>query len=61
MTPVSGTVTEVNAKLEDTPGLLNKSPEQDGWIAKIQVADQAELEGLMTAEQYQAFTEEEGA
>ncbi|KAK3650728.1 glycine cleavage system H-protein subunit [Elasticomyces elasticus] len=58
MTPVGGTILEVNSVLEDKPGTINKSPEGDGWLAKIKVSDAAELEGLMDAEAYRAFTEE---
>jgi len=49
---------EVNHVLEEKPGTINKSPEGDGWLAKIKVADPAELEKLMDAEAYKAFTEE---
>jgi len=50
--PVSGIVKEVNEKLNDQPGLLNKSPEEDGWLCKIQLSNPAEVEDLMTAEAY---------
>ena len=62
MTPVSGTVTESNAVLEEKPATINKSPEADGWIAKIQLADgQADLGTLMDPEAYEKFTgEQEG-
>lgn len=58
MTPVSGKVVDANSKLEETPGLLNKSPEEDAWIAKIEVGDLEELDGLMDAEAYKSFTDE---
>jgi glycine cleavage system H protein len=50
--PLSGTVTEVNTALNDDPGLINKAPYTDGWIAKLTGFSAAEAEGLMTAEQY---------
>ncbi|KIM85287.1 hypothetical protein PILCRDRAFT_817286 [Piloderma croceum F 1598] len=50
--PVSGIVKEVNEKLNDQPGLLNKSPEEDGWLCKIQLSNPAEVEDLMTAKAY---------
>ena len=57
LTPVSGTVAEVNNALEETPGQLNKDPEGGSWIAKIKLS--GEPEGtLMNAEEYKAFTEE---
>lgn len=58
LTPVTGTIVEANSVLEDKPGNLNKDPEGEGWLAKIKVGDKAELEGLMDAEAYKAFTEE---
>ncbi|THY67622.1 glycine cleavage system H protein [Aureobasidium pullulans] len=58
MTPVAGVIVEANAVLEEKPGTINKSPEGDGWIAKIEVKDVKEVEGLMDAEAYKAFTEE---
>lgn len=58
MTPVSGTITEANSVLEDKPGNINKDPEGEGWLAKIKVADKKEVEALMDAAAYKAFTEE---
>lgn len=58
MTPVSGTIVAVNNALEEKPGQINKSPEAEGWLAKIKVSDVKEFEGLMGAEAYRAFTEE---
>ncbi|OAV87196.1 glycine cleavage system H protein [Puccinia triticina 1-1 BBBD Race 1] len=57
--PVSGTVTEVNTKLTDQAGLLNKSPEDDGWLAKIQLSSPQELENLLSEESYKAHIEGE--
>ena len=52
--PISGEVVEVNdEKLEDEPEYVNEAP-YDAWICKIKVADMAEYEGLLTAEQYEA-------
>ncbi|KIY47017.1 glycine cleavage system H protein [Fistulina hepatica ATCC 64428] len=50
--PVSGTVEDINQNLADQPGLLNKSPEQDGWLCKIKLSKPEELETLMTKEAY---------
>ena len=61
MTPVSGKVTEANNLLEDKPGTINKSPEADGWIARMEVKDAKEIEGLMDVKAYADFTgEKEG-
>ncbi|KAK2813413.1 hypothetical protein FQN50_000729 [Emmonsiellopsis sp. PD_5] len=59
MSPVTGTVVEVNTVLEETPKVINQSPEEDGWFAKIQVADKSELDGLLDKKGYQALLEEE--
>jgi glycine cleavage system H protein len=58
MTPVSGIITEANAVLEEKPSMINKSPEGEGWIAKIEVKDVKEIEGLMDEVAYKKFTEE---
>jgi glycine cleavage system H protein len=53
--PISGTVKEVNEKLEDTPGIVNSSPEADGWICKLDNYDIAEMDELMDEEAYISF------
>lgn len=53
--PVTGTVSEVNAALEEDPALVNSAPESAGWFFKLALADPAELEGLMSAAAYKAF------
>jgi len=58
MTPVTGTVVEINEVLEEKPGTINKGPETDGWLAKIKIASADELEGLMDEAGYKSFTEE---
>ena len=50
--PVSGTVTDVNRALEDSPGTVNTDPMGDGWILKLRIGDKAEVAKLMTAEAY---------
>jgi glycine cleavage system H protein len=53
--PVSGTVTEGNAALENDPALVNTAPESDGWFFKLTIADAGELDGLMDAAKYKDF------
>ena len=53
--PVSGTVAEGNAALEDDPALVNSAPETDGWFFKLTVADAGELDGLMDEAAYKDF------
>ena len=55
--PVSGEVTEVNSALEDAPETLNSAPYDDGWMFKLRVADTAEVEKLLSAEDYQKVAE----
>ncbi|KAI5921387.1 glycine cleavage H-protein-domain-containing protein [Camillea tinctor] len=63
--PVACRITSVNRLLEEKPGTINQVPEDDshggGWIAKVAVGEQGlkDLEALMTAEEYTAFTGEE--
>ena len=57
--PVTGTVVEVNVKLEDSPELVNDAPYADGWFFKIKISDPSAVEGLLTSEQYQALCEAE--
>ncbi len=54
--PVSGEVVEVNDALRDSPELLNSDPFGEGWIARLTLADAAELDGLLDAEAYAAET-----
>ena len=54
MSPVSGTVVEVNEALEDEPGLINKDAFEN-WIIKGEMSDKSELEGLMDAAAYKAM------
>ncbi len=58
MTPVSGKVIEANSLLEEKPATINKGPETEGWLAKIEVIDATELDALMSAEQYDNFEKE---
>ncbi|WCN11413.1 glycine cleavage system protein GcvH [Marinomonas mediterranea] len=56
--PVTGIVVEVNEALEDSPELINESPYNDAWIAKIKLAEDADLSKLLDAEGYTASIEE---
>lgn len=56
--PVTGEVTEVNSELADNPERVNDSPYAEGWMAKVRLSDPGELDRLMTAEQYDEYTQE---
>ncbi len=57
--PVSGRVVEVNENLLDNPELINDDPYGEGWLIKIDPADDSELDELLSAEEYAEFIEEE--
>ena len=58
ISPVSGTVVEVNEALEDEPELVNKDAFEN-WIIKVELSDKAELNNLMDAAAYEKFCENE--
>ena len=53
--PVTGKVLEVNPKLDDQPELVNKDPYGEGWIVKVTIEDEADLDDLLSSEAYKAF------
>ncbi|CAG9793679.1 unnamed protein product [Diatraea saccharalis] len=53
--PVSGTVTEKNRKVEDKPGLINTSCYDDGWLYKLKLTKPEEIKDLMDETQYEQF------
>jgi len=57
--PVSGKITQSNPVLENDPGLVNRDCYESGWIYKLELSDRSELEGLMTAQQYEKFLQEQ--
>lgn len=52
--PVSGEIIEINEALTDSPEIVNSEPYEGGWLYKIRVSDVAELDALMSAEEYAA-------
>jgi len=50
--PVSGTILEVNSKLDTAPELVNQDPYGDGWMVKISLNSAAQLDTLLSVEQY---------
>ena len=57
ISPVSGTVVEVNESLEDQPELINQDP-WENWIIKVELSDKTELDNLMDAKSYEEFCKE---
>jgi glycine cleavage system H protein len=50
--PVAGTIKEVNATLEKQPELVNNDPYKEGWMVKVEVSNPADVEKLMSSEEY---------
>lgn len=51
--PVDGEIAEINEQLEDEPELVNDDPYGDGWMIKISLSDESQLEDLLSAEEYE--------
>ena len=56
--PVAGEVVESNPAVTERYELLNEDPYGEGWLVKVRLSNPADVDGLLTAEQYQAFVEE---
>ena len=54
--PVSGEVVDSNSALEDDPSLINSDPYGQGWIVKIRLSNQGELDQTISAEEYEELT-----
>jgi glycine cleavage system H protein len=55
LSPLGGEVKDINSELIDNPHTLNSSPYEDGWLIKIDLADEKEIDDLMTADEYTNF------
>jgi glycine cleavage system H protein len=56
--PVGGKIKEVNESLEGEPEKINESPFDSGWLVKLEIEDESELESLMGEAEYEEFKEE---
>ncbi len=59
VSPVSGTVVEVNEDLADSPEIINEDPYGNGWLAVLEMSDASELNDLMSKSEYEKFLKEE--
>ncbi len=59
VSPVSGTVVEVNEDLADSPEIINEDPYGNGWMVVLEMSDASELNDLMTKSEYEKFLKEE--
>lgn len=57
--PVSGTVLEVNDALPDSPETINDDPYGEGWMIKVEISDEDDLNDLMSAEEYAEYVEQQ--
>lgn len=54
--PASGSVVEVNERLANEPEIANEDPFGEGWLLRVSLSDPAELDNLMSAEEYETYT-----
>ncbi|MEK7698414.1 MAG: glycine cleavage system protein GcvH [Nitrospirota bacterium] len=59
ISPVSGTVMEVNEDLAETPEIINEDPYGKGWIAVLEIEDESQADSLMDVSEYEKYLEEE--
>ncbi|OGW53230.1 MAG: glycine cleavage system protein H [Nitrospirae bacterium RBG_19FT_COMBO_55_12] len=59
VSPVSGTVVEVNEDLADSPEIINDDPYGNGWLIVIEMSDPSEVDDLMAKDEYEKFVKEE--
>ncbi len=59
--PVSGEVVEVNEALQDEPGRVNEDPYGEGWMVVIRMTDPADVDALVSADEYRALVGGENA
>jgi glycine cleavage system H protein len=59
ISPISGSVIEVNEDLAEAPELINEDPHGKGWITVLEMEDKSELDDLMDFSEYEEYLEEE--
>ncbi|MDY0087990.1 MAG: glycine cleavage system protein GcvH [Coriobacteriia bacterium] len=57
--PADGEIIAVNEALVDAPETVNEDPYGEGWMIRIKLADPSQIDGMLSAEQYEAFVSEE--
>ncbi|HEY6363737.1 MAG TPA: glycine cleavage system protein GcvH [Candidatus Binatia bacterium] len=55
ISPVSGTVSAVNANLEEQPSVINEDPYNEGWLVEVRLKNEAEIDSLMDMDEYYHF------
>jgi glycine cleavage system H protein len=59
--PLSGSVLAINEALNDSPELVNEDPYGDGWMIKIRIENPAQVDGLLSAIEYEDYIKEEAS
>jgi glycine cleavage system H protein len=59
--PVTGEVTAVNPKLQNSPELINSDPHGEAWLVRVRLEDRSETESLMSADEYETYIQQEKA
>jgi len=59
ISPISGTVIEVNEDLAESPEIINEEPYGKGWVAVLEIEDESEMDELMDASEYERYLEDE--
>lgn len=59
--PLSGTVTAINETLNDSPELVNEDPYGDGWMISIKIENPSQVDGLLSAIEYEDYIKEEAS
>lgn len=57
--PADGEIVKVNASLSDAPEIVNEDPYGEGWMIQVKLADPSQIDGLLSAEEYETFVSEE--
>ncbi len=58
--PITGTVTEINSDLDDDPMVINRDPYGDGWMIRLEIGNQDEIDNLLDSAGYTKLVEEQG-
>ncbi len=59
VSPITGTVVEVNEDLADSPEIINEDPYGNGWLVVVEMSDPTEVNDLMSRSEYEKFLKEE--
>jgi len=54
--PISGKVAEANKNLDNTPEIINQSPENEGWLIRLEICEPEELKSLLSRAEYEDYT-----